>query len=406
MASDTGVRGMPNDWDRGGLPAWTYDSEELLDLEKEAVFRRNWLCAGHVSEIPQVGDYLCLDAADERALILRGRDGEVRAFHNLCRHRGSRVATERQGRCKRAIICPFHGWSYNLDGSLRAMASPKTFPDIDKKSLGLKPLSLEIWEGLIFVRFKGEGPSVAEEMAPFSSEVRPYRLGDLKPLGDYWETELDFNWKVFMDIDAEGYHVPVAHPALQQLYGPTYYDEVSANDVSRSFGTFREADDAKLWSMRHYLKFLPEATHLPESHRRAFLYYGVFPSTSLELTPDSFSFYQALPLTSGRCRMRGRSYALPDDGREMRAARYLHERINEQTGREDLHLMALFSEGMRSSAFDGPLLSDLEYGVRAYHDRLRRLMPVLNLETAPPHGQLAECNRDLRDFQLEGARLG
>ncbi len=80
MASDTGVRGMPNDWDRGGLPAWTYDSEELLDLEKEAVFRRNWLCAGHVSEIPQVGDYLCLDAADECALILRGRDGEVRAF--------------------------------------------------------------------------------------------------------------------------------------------------------------------------------------------------------------------------------------------------------------------------------------------------------------------------------------
>jgi phenylpropionate dioxygenase-like ring-hydroxylating dioxygenase large terminal subunit len=97
--------------------------------------------------------------------------------------------------------------------------------------------------------------------------------------------------------------------------------------------------------------------------------------------------------------MRGRSYALPDDRREMRAARYLHGRINEQTGREDFHLMALFSEGMRSSAFEGLLLSDLEYGVRANHDRLRKLMPVLNLETAPPHGQLAACNRDLGDFQ-------
>ncbi len=73
MAHNTGVRGMPNDWDRGGLPAWTYDSEELLDLEKEAVFRRNWLCAGHVSEIPEPGDYLSFDAADERALILRDR---------------------------------------------------------------------------------------------------------------------------------------------------------------------------------------------------------------------------------------------------------------------------------------------------------------------------------------------
>ena len=399
MAHNTGVRGMPNDWDRGGLPAWTYDSEELLDLEKEAVFRRNWLCAGHVSEIPEPGDYLSFDAADERALILRDREGEIHAFHNLCRHRGSRVLTERQGRCQRAIICPFHGWSYNLDGSLRAMASPRTFPDLDKTKRGLKPVSFEVWEGLIFVRFKGEGPSVAEEMAPFSSEVRPYRLGDLQPLGDYWEIEVDFNWKAFMDIDAEGYHVPVAHPALQQLYGHSYYDEVSDDDVGRSFGTFRDVEDTRLWSVRNYLKLLPEATQLPESHRRAWLYYGVFPSTSLELTPDSFSFYQVLPLSSGRSRMRGRSYALPDDRREMRAARYLHGRINEQTGREDFHLMALFSEGMRSSAFEGLLLSDLEYGVRANHDRLRKLMPVLNLETAPPHGQLAACNRDLGDFQ-------
>jgi len=90
----------------------------------------------------------------------------------------------------------------------------------------------------------------------------------------------------------------------------------------------------------------------------------------------------------------------------MRAARYLHDRINEQTGREDLHLMALLSEGMRSSAFEGSLLSDLEYGVRAYHDRLRQLMPVLNSESPPPHGQLAERNRELGGFKTERARLG
>ena len=73
MARDIGVRGRPNDWERGGLPAWTYDNSELLELEKEVVFRRNWLCVGHVSEIPEPGDYLSLDAADERALILRDR---------------------------------------------------------------------------------------------------------------------------------------------------------------------------------------------------------------------------------------------------------------------------------------------------------------------------------------------
>ena len=96
MAIGTGTTDLPNDWDRSGLPAWTYQSAELLELEKERVFRRNWLCVGHVSEIPQPGDYLSFDAADERALIVRGRDGEIRAFHTLCRHRGSRVATERR----------------------------------------------------------------------------------------------------------------------------------------------------------------------------------------------------------------------------------------------------------------------------------------------------------------------
>ena len=104
---------------RGGLPAWTYDNDELMELEKEIVFRRNWLLVGHANEIPKPGDFMTLDAADERALVVRGRDGEVRAFHNLCRHRGSRVVAEPGGNCGSVITCPFHGWSYDLDGRLR-----------------------------------------------------------------------------------------------------------------------------------------------------------------------------------------------------------------------------------------------------------------------------------------------
>ncbi len=381
-----------NDWNRGGLPVWAYGNPQLSELEKERVFRRHWLCAGHVSEIPNAGDYFCFDAADERALVMRGADNEIRVFHNLCRHRGSRVTAERSGHCRSAIVCPFHGWSYNLDGSLRTVAAPKSFPDIDKSRFGLKPVEHEIWHGLVFVRFKGGGPSVAETMAPFEAEAAPYKLADMEPIGDYYEVRLPIDWKAVVDIDNEGYHVPIGHPSLHQLFGPNYVDEAPRGGISRSFSAFQETG-ARLWSVRHYLNLLPEAEHLPESHRRAWLYLSVFPASVLSFYPDSFEYYQMLPLGPEECLVRGREYALPDARREMRAARYLCQRINNHTSKEDNQLMMWFREGMKSSAFDGLILSDLERGVRAYHDQLRELMPILERAEPPSPGEIeAELN--------------
>ena len=154
---------VPNDWDRRGLPGWAYHSPALLELEKEHLFRNHWQIAGHVSDVPNEGDYLTIDVVGERALIVRGKDGVVRGFHNLCRHRGSRVVADSQGTCKNALVCPFHGWVYNLDGTLRGAARPRSFPDLDKTEFGLMPLDLEIWMGFIFFRFrKGPQPAVAE----------------------------------------------------------------------------------------------------------------------------------------------------------------------------------------------------------------------------------------------------
>ena len=110
---------IPNDWDRRGLPGWSYHSDALLELEKEHVFRNHWQIVGHVCDIPNAGDYLTMDVVGERALIVRGKDGVVRGFNNMCRHRGSRVVADSQGNCKNALVCPFHGWVYNLDGTLR-----------------------------------------------------------------------------------------------------------------------------------------------------------------------------------------------------------------------------------------------------------------------------------------------
>jgi Rieske 2Fe-2S family protein len=117
---------------RAVLPAWAYRSAALLELEKKEVFATHWQLAGHVSDIPEGGDFLAFDFADERALILRDDDGAIRALHNLCRHRGARVVAGASDRCRSALVCPFHGWVYNLDGSLRGPARPSSFGVMDR----------------------------------------------------------------------------------------------------------------------------------------------------------------------------------------------------------------------------------------------------------------------------------
>jgi carnitine monooxygenase subunit len=383
---------VPNDWDRRGLPGWAYHSPAVLELEKERVFRCHWQIVGHVSDIRDEGDYLSMDVVGERALVVRGKDGVVRGFHNLCRHRGSRVVAHRQGRCKNALVCPFHGWVYNLDGTLRGAARPRSFPELDKHEFGLVPLELEIWMGFIFVRFReGPQPSVAELLAPIAEEFGPYRAANMVPACGIWTQKIPVNWKSVRDVDNEGYHVAMAHPALQDLYGSTYYDEPFRNGVSRSYATYNP-HAGRRWSVRHYVKIAPEARHLPEHLRKAWLYYGIFPNMVIATTPETVQFYQEFPLSTRETQLRGAIYCYRDESREQAAARYLALRIDRDTMAEDVQLSVWSNESMLSDAFSGFYLSDLEYGVRTHHDHLRRLVPVVGLDYAPDEKDMWNLN--------------
>ncbi len=382
-------------WDRRMLAPWTYTSAEFTELEKQELFHQRWLLVGHINEAPNPGDFLTFDAVDERALVIRGKDGCLRAFHNLCRHRASKVLAERRGTCKSAIVCPFHGWSYNLDGGLKRIPAAETFGDLDTSKLSLKGLDLEIWQGFIFIRFGGAGPSAAEHLAPAFEELAPYRLPELQPFGRYYQYELGLDWKTVMDVDNEGYHVPMAHPGLHRLVGRSYYDEVLTADVGRSFSVLRDKI-SRNWGEGLYQKILPEVSHLPESHRRAWLYFGYLPNLSLAFYPDMIEFFQAFPIAPGRSLIRGRAYALPSQDRAMRAARYLNGRINKQVMDEDQDVARWSAAGMQSSGFQGAILSDKEKGVRALHDLIRETIPVARLDRAPALGSVAEENRRLR----------
>ena len=381
---------------RTGLPAWSYTNPELLEEEKDLLFRRHWQVVCHVNDIQNPGDFMAMDFTGERALVIRGSDGEVRAFHNLCRHRGSRVVAEEKGRCKSAIICPFHGWAFNLDGTLRGAARPETLPDLDPQEWGLKPIEMDIWQGFVFVRFKpGPQPSVSDVMAQFQEELAPYDLASLLPDGNgISSTEIAANWKCVRDVDNEGYHVPLAHPSLQELYGRDYRDLFLKGGLSASFGYFGDKPGRR-WSVRHYTALSTDRPELPDHLRRAWSYYGLFPNQVFAFTPEGAQFYHDLPISPRKTRLTGRLYRRAVEPRQQRLARYLAQRIDRDTSAEDQQLTIWSNEAMLSQAFEGFHLSDLEYGVRRHHDRLRRFLPVMRQEDAPADADLAELNAEL-----------
>jgi phenylpropionate dioxygenase-like ring-hydroxylating dioxygenase large terminal subunit len=389
-------RQTPETWDRRGLPAWTYHSQALFDLERTDLFLNHWQIAGHVSDIPGPGDWLSFDFLDERALVIRDRDGAVRAFHNLCRHRGARLVDGPAGRCRSALVCPFHGWVYNTDGTLRGPSRPETFGDFDRADFGLKPVEMEIWNGFIFLRFNpGPQPAVKALFSPFAADFTAYGAADFLPARETaWTATLPVNWKSVRDVDNEGYHVAMAHPALQDLYGRSYRDMTYTNGISSSYAEFGD-HPGRLWSVRHYLKIAPVQEQLPARLRRSWTYFGLFPNAVIAFTPESAQYYQEVPRALGETELRGRSYRRPNETRAMRLARYLAQRIDRETGLEDQQLSIWSNESMRSSAFDEFHLSDLEYGVRNHHDQIRRILPVTRLRDTPSEGEVAARNNDL-----------
>ena len=387
---------LPKDWDRSGLPGWAYFSQELFELECETLFKTHWQFVCHVNEAADIGAYVTFDVAGERALVIRGHDGILRAFHNLCRHRGSRIVPEARGVCNKAMVCPYHGWAYNLDGGLRGIANRDSFPPMQAEKWGLKPLEMEIWNGLVFIRFQaGPQPSVAEVLARFDDEIAPYDLANMVPTdSNSMDDLLPVNWKSVRDVDNEGYHVRQAHPGLHQLYGDGYFDEPYVNGTSRSVGTFNEAYGHR-WSVRKYREILPEADRLPLHQRRQWIYFGMFPNFVLGLYPDSVIYYQEVPQSAEQTVQRGMCYRRAKESREMKAARYLSGRIDRDTAEEDQMLMVWSCEATKSSAYDGVILSDLEYGVKTYHDHLRQLLPVMEQPVPPKPGQMAHVNDTL-----------
>lgn len=366
------------------LPAWIYRDPEYFAVEMARVIRPSWQVVCHVAEVAGTGDWHRLDYAGESVIVVRGEDGGLRAFTNVCRHRGSRLVDEARG-CAKKLVCPYHAWVYELDGRLTGVPQRGSYPTLDMARTGLAGVELEVWAGFVFVRLEGGGPSVAEMMAPYADEVVPYRFEDMRPLGPVRERRRTVNWKNLCDNYSDNLHVPIAHPGLKRLFG-TNYETKAAPWVDWLGGPLTPDDGPASWSERMYRSLLPDAPHLPEAKRRDWWYLKLWPNIAFDIYPDQIDFMQFIPVSPTETVLREICYALPDDRRAMRAARYLNGRINREVNREDTVLVGRVQDGMASSSFSVGPLSETEVCLRSFASKLRRIIPEVRQHRPPAPG--------------------
>jgi phenylpropionate dioxygenase-like ring-hydroxylating dioxygenase large terminal subunit/AcrR family transcriptional regulator len=376
------------------LPAWAYHSEEFHALEREHLFESSWQVACHVSEVPQAGDFVSFEFFGRRGFVVRDGEGTMRAFHNVCAHRAHAVVSGERGKCGKFLTCMYHGWTYHLDGRNRSVSAPDTFPKFDRTQYGLKPIELEVFMGMVFVRFRAGGPSVAERMAPHAAELAHYKMDQMVPLDEPWTRELEIDWKNVVENYVEDYHFPIGHPGLSALMEAQYDREIFPGGTMRLSHRMREKP-LKSWSAEGYAKFLPVIEHLPEDLRRRWTYFGLFPNVYFDIYPEWLDYFQVLPLAAGRTLIRARSFGFPDDRREMKAARFLCARLNTRVQAEDEILTRSVQRGLESGAYSQGILSDKEIVLAGFQDWIRERLPVTRHVSAPARGTMAAENAAL-----------
>ncbi len=370
------------------LPAWAYRDPAFFALERERVFRPAWQIVCHANDIPQPGDFHTLDFLGEMLFVMRGADGAVRGFHNVCRHRAARLLDGPRGSCRR-IVCPYHAWAYELDGRLVGVTDRAAFPSLDATQHGLASVETELCAGFVFVRLASGGPSVAEMIAPYADEIALHRFEELRPSGRVTLRPRAVNWKNVGDNYSDTLHIPIAHPGLSRLFGTSYRAE-SREWIDRMSGEL-QGQLAGQGSERAYQRLLPAVEGLPPERQRTWVYFKLWPNFAFDVYPDQVDFMQWIPLSPSETVIREISYARPDPRREMRAARYLNWRINRQVNAEDKRLIERVQAGMASSSYRAGPLGASEVCLRRFGERMRELIPEsLELEPPPQPGLAAK----------------
>ena len=340
------------------IPANWYLDESFYALDQEILFERAWHFVGHTTQLPQPGSYLVTTIGGESIIIVRDTGGEVRAFYNVCRHRGGPLVLDACGGVEKVLQCKYHGWTYKLDGSLRGVPRFDRVDLFDKKDYGLVPVDIERWEGLLFVRLSEKAGRLEDRLEGIRERIRPIQLHTMQ---FYRQVvyEIACNWKVYVDNYLEGYHLPFVHPELCDILDiKKYTTETSA-----------------YYSLQH--SPITEEENVYGASGGTAYYYHIFPNFMLNILPGRLQTNVILPAGREKTLVIFDYYFSEVDSAA--AIRHIEEDIafSDKVQEEDVLICEHVQQGLRSKAYDrGRFSVECEEGVyhfqallkRAYHE--------------------------------------
>ena len=217
-----------------------YGKADIFARERAAVFANSWRLIGHENMLPEPGDFLTDDLAGWPVLAVRGSDGNVRAFHNVCPHRAGPLAEAPQGHCEGAITCRYHGWQFTFEGRLKSARDFGAAEGFDPRGHGLAPIRLEIWRGFLFATLSDEAPAIREMMRPVDAS---WAEAPVQPFALRRSHTIRCDWKVYVENYLEGYHVPLIHPGLDAEIDSAKYRVLMDGDIAVHTAPPRKADN-------------------------------------------------------------------------------------------------------------------------------------------------------------------
>lgn len=326
-------------------PAFTadrYTSAEFMQREKELVFHKTWLVAARESDVARPGDCAPIDELGESLFVVRGEDGVVRTFRNTCRHRGTQLVS---GKCRgRRITCPYHGWTYGLDGRLLGVPKMEGFEGLDKETHGLFAVRTECWGGFVWITFDPQALPLTDYLGALAAQLTPYRLADMRPLLRRTWT-LACNWKAVLDQATESYHLDSVHgrsvarviETVSTFYGldPHHLQTIPIADY-----WWRPWLDRM--SVRGDLQFEPDQLRL-------FHKYLVFPNAVINVMPYHLTVFRVFPITPNRCRFHYEFHVRERAGAVARLRGWLTLLASLYILREDLRALLPFQAGVEAA---------------------------------------------------------
>ncbi|MCG8353322.1 MAG: aromatic ring-hydroxylating dioxygenase subunit alpha [Chloroflexales bacterium] len=277
------------------LPGYYYTAATIFQEEMERIFTSRWTLVGRVEQIPAPGDYFLVKLSGESMIVVRDRDGAVRAFFNVCRHRGTQLCTAEQGHFSETIQCPYHAWTFGLDGRLITARVMQDAPDFDKADYPLHTAAIAEWEGFLFLNLAPKPEPFATAFAPLIGRLPQWRMATLQ-VGHRIEYDVQANWKMIVQNYSECYHCPLVHPALAAL-SPW---QSGRNDLSEGpfLGGYMDLNHASMTTSGQTTR--PPLGKVDGADLSRVYYYSIFPNMLLSMHPDYVMVHTLWPQATGQ----------------------------------------------------------------------------------------------------------